>query len=117
MTTDRVTKLDDKLWEAFSEWGEGHGVEADGHEDDWLPWWRCFQAGVAAARRDAGEGEYLRLGVGYHAETGEKLHEELERLEWKDGAWERTGDVRKRIYEGGVCVQTVPIREMKDGVS
>lgn len=39
----------ESLWASFAAWGERNGVDADGHKDDWLPWWQCFQAGYQSS--------------------------------------------------------------------
>lgn len=34
------------LWEAFNLWADTHSLPRE--EEDWLPWWECFQSGADA---------------------------------------------------------------------
>jgi len=34
-------------WDEFRDWCEDNGVDLE-HQDDWMPWWECWNAALDA---------------------------------------------------------------------
>lgn len=53
----------DKNWKRFTEYCEENGIGE--HEEDWWPWWECWNAGYYSAFQDANEqNEYIQKRPG-----------------------------------------------------